>query len=232
MNKEPNFEEYSYEDLLSAYRNINGREYPERKELIEKLIEERKDSAEAVALREAYAKGDNSPGCLGFVIGGLSFIPLVGVIFGIIAIVWGYSVKNTTLKVVGSLGIAFTIILYSSLGYFGFVQEDGVYDELRQEMAKSQMNSAIQAIEFYKVQNGIYPDSLNTLQESLPENSFVFLIDPTQVDASEGAYYFYELLNEQKYHIRALGRDGVFNTEDDVLPVPMDNIGLVVDYKK
>lgn len=232
MNKEPNFEEYSYEDLLSAYRGIDGRKYPERKQLIAKLIDERKDSAEAVALREAYAKEDKSPGCLGFVIGGLSFIPLIGVIFGLIAIVWGFAVKNTALKVVGSLGIAFTIVLYSSLGYFGFVQEDGIYDELRQEMAKSQLKSAIQSIEFYKVQNGSYPESLKALQESIPENSFVFLFDPTQIDATEGAYYFYELLGDSKYHIRALGRDGAFNTEDDVLPDPIDNIGLVVDYSR
>jgi hypothetical protein len=232
MNNEPNFEEYSYENLLSAYRNINEIEYPGRKALVAKLIAERKDSDEAVALREAYTQESNSPGCLGFVIGGLSFIPLIGVFFGIIAIVWGFSVKSIKLKIVGSLGIAFTIVLYSSLGYFGFVQEDGIYDELRQGMARTQINSAIQAIEFYKIQTGAYPDSLKTLQESLPKNSMVFLFDPTQIDTREGAYYFYDLISEQKYHIRALGRDGVLNTEDDVLPTPMKNTGLTVDYTK
>lgn len=196
------------------------------------FIAEQKNSDQAVALREAYLKESNSPGCLAFVIGGLSFIPLIGIIFGTASIIWGFSVKNTKLKIVGSLGIAFTVILYSSLGYFGLVQEDGVYDELRQEMANTQLNSVIQAIEFYKIQNAVYPDSLKTLQESLPENSMVFLSDPTQINAEEGAYYFYDLISEQQYHIRALGRDGVLNTDDDVLPTPMENIGLTVDYTK
>ena len=174
---------------------------------------------------------DQSPGCLAFVIGGLSFIPLVGVIFGIISIIWGFAVKSTKLKIIGSAGIAFTVILYSSIGYFGS-QEGGVYDELRQKMAVTQLNSAIQAIEFYKVQKGFYPKSLKELKESLPENSMVFLFDPTQIDAKEGVYYFYDLLDEENYHIRALGRDGVLNTEDDVLPPKIENIGLVVEYTK
>jgi hypothetical protein len=175
---------------------------------------------------------DQSPGCLAFVIGGLSFIPLVGVIFGIISIIWGFAVKSTKLKIIGSAGIAVTVILYSSLGYFGSVQEGGVYDELRQKLATTQLNGAIQAIEFYKVQKGVYPKSLEELKESLPENSMVFLFDPTQIDAKEGAYYFYDLLDADHYHIRALGRDGILNTEDDVLPPKIDNIGLVVEYTK
>jgi len=175
-------------------------------------------------------KKSNSPGCLAFAIGGLSFIPLVGVLFGIISIIWGFAAKNRNLKIAGSLGIAFTIGIYSSLGYFGTVQEGGVYDELRGKLAKSQLTSAIQAIEFYKVQNGNYPETLIALQDSLPENSMVFLFDATQIDAGEAKHYFYKRINEQQYHIRSLGRDGILNTDDDVLPDPIENIGLVLEY--
>jgi hypothetical protein len=169
-------------------------------------------------------------GCLAYVIGGMSFIPLIGVLFGLVAIIWGFAIKHTKLKIVGLCGILFTIILYSALGYFGFVQEGGVYDDLRNQMAKSQLTSAVQAIEFYKVQNGKYPETLEVIQVSLPENSLVFLHDVTLVNG-EGNLYFYKLIDESSYHIRAYGRDGIINTADDVLPTPIENVGLVADYQ-
>ncbi|WP_205395185.1 hypothetical protein [Vibrio tetraodonis] len=49
-------------------------------------------------------------GCLGYVIGGMPFIPLIGVLFGVIAIVWGFVNKHTKLKIVGACGIAFTVV--------------------------------------------------------------------------------------------------------------------------
>lgn len=167
---------------------------------------------------------------MAYVIGGLSFIPLIGLLFGLIAIIWGFAIKHTKLKIVGTCGIAFTIILYGALGYFGFVQEGGVYDDLRHKMAKAQLTNLVQAIEFYKVQNGHYPDSLEVLQKSLPENSMVFLYDATQVSA-EGRLYYYKVIDEKSYHIRAYGRDGALNTADDVLPTPISNVGLVADYQ-
>ncbi|MDO6525750.1 type II secretion system protein GspG [Motilimonas sp. 1_MG-2023] len=171
-----------------------------------------------------------SPGCLGFVIGGMSFIPLIGVFFGIVAIVWGFAIKSTKLKIVGFAGILFTVVVYGALGYFGFVEKGGVYDDLRTSLAKSTLSSAVQAIEFYKVQHGHYPASLETLENSLPENSMVFLQDPSLVESSDSKYFYYVLINENEYHIRAYGRDGILNTNDDVLPEPIEKIGLVVNY--
>ncbi|BDX05173.1 type II secretion system protein GspG [Planctobacterium marinum] len=168
-------------------------------------------------------------GCLGYVIGGMSFIPLLGVLFGIIAIAWGFAIKHTKLKVVGACGIAFTVILYSVLGYIGLVQEGGIYDELRGELTKTQLTNVVQAIEFYKVQYGHYPESLEILQKSLPENSMVFLHDAAQVNA-QGKLYYYKLIDTSSYHIRSYGRDSVLNTSDDILPSPIDNVGLVMDY--
>ncbi|KAB0300125.1 hypothetical protein F2Z80_23755 [Vibrio fortis] len=179
---------------------------------------------------ESKKENRNEAGCLGYVIGGMSFIPLIGVLFGIIAIVWGFAIKHTKLKIVGACGIAFTVIIYGSLGYLGFVQEDGVYDELRGELTKTQLTSAVQAIEFYRVQNGQYPESLEVLQQSWPENSMVFLHDAAQVTLESNLYY-YKLIDENSYHIRSYGRDGVLNTSDDILPLPIANVGLVADYQ-
>jgi len=98
-------------------------------------------------------------------------------------------------------------------------------------MTKTQLTGAVQAIEFYKVQNGEYPDSLKTLQKSLPENSMVFLHDAAQVNMEEMKLYYYKVINESSYHIRSYGWDGLINTKDDILPSTIKNAGLVVDYQ-
>jgi hypothetical protein len=175
-------------------------------------------------------KVNESAGCLAYVVGGMSFIPLIGVIFGLVAIIWGFKIKHLKLKIVGFSGILFTVVIYGALGYFGFVQKGGVYDDLRVNLAQSQMTTVVQALELYKVQNGQYPESLKILEDSLSENSFVFLYDPTLMSLAGKQFFYYKIISENQYHVRALGRDGELNTEDDVFPSPIDNVGLVVNY--
>jgi hypothetical protein len=174
-----------------------------------------------------------------FVLGGISFIPLIGVPFGIIVAIWGMVKWNSggkKLTFIGLGGIAFTIVLYGALFYFGFVQRGGVYDDLRAEMSKTNLTSLVQAIEFYKVQNGTYPKDLQTLKESLPENSLVFVFDSSKVtgmNQDQLPYYYYELTeNGQKYYLLSTGPDNIPFTVDDIVPtVNGGNIGLVINKK-
>lgn len=175
-------------------------------------------------------------GTFPYVVGVMSFIPLIGVLFGLVAIVWGLATKKTggkMLALIGGGGIAFTVVLYSSLFYFGFVQRGGVYDDLRAKLSKSMITSLVQAIEFYKTQNGHYPDSLETLRESLPENSIVFVFDPTNIKmGGESRYYHYELKDPSHYYLLGVGPDEKPYTSDDVLPdievKPNSGIGLLI----
>lgn len=151
MDSNIDYSKYSLEELIDVRENIDKEDYPERFNEINKLIAE-----QLLDGNQTMFKSPKPTGCLEYAIGGLSFIPLVGVLFGIIAILWGFKANNSKLKYAGTAGILFTVILYGSLGYFGFVQEDGAYDELRASLAKTQLTGAVQAIEFYKVQNGHY----------------------------------------------------------------------------
>jgi len=81
------------------------------------------------------------------------------------------------------------------------------------------ITSLVQAIEFYKVQNGQYPESLEELRKSLPENSMVFIFDPTDAQiGGEPRYYHYELQDESHYYLLGVGPDEKPYTSDDVLP--------------
>ena len=172
-------------------------------------------------------------GRLPFVFGGLSFIPLLGVPFGLIAAIWGmvkWNKGGKLLVLIGLAGIAVTPLAYGTLSHYAFDEIGGVYDKGRSNIAKAQLTSIAQAIETYKVQNGKYPKSLEALKASLPENSFVSLYDPTLINSAEGKLYYYKLINKGSYHIRAYGRDGILNTDDDVLPNRIENIGLIADF--
>jgi hypothetical protein len=171
-----------------------------------------------------------------YVLGGMSFIPLIGVLFGIIAIIWGLVTKKLggkRLAAIGAAGIGFTIILYGALFYFGFMQRGGVYDDLRTKLAQTTLNSLVQSIEFYKVQHGDYPESLKVLQESLPKDSFTTVLDPTDVKVGgQPRYFYYERVGQDHYYLRGVGPDGQPFTPDDIVPqlssAPGSEVGLLL----
>ncbi len=167
---------------------------------------------------------EKEPKEVSLVIGGLSFIPLIGVLFGIFAILYGLITKKRggkKLAIMGAAGIGFTVMAYSALFYFGFVQRGGVFDSLRTQLAEQSLVSTVQAIEFYKIQNGEYPPSLEILEKSYPagSNASLFVRDSS---VSRGAqtmpYFYYELVDGEHYYLLGTGPDGVPFTQDDILP--------------
>jgi hypothetical protein len=159
-------------------------------------------------------------GCIPYAIGGASFIPLVGVLFGLIAIVWGIARRAWSLIVLGVCGILFTCLVYGALFYFGIFQRGGFYDELRSRLAVTMLNDAVKEIEFYKIQHGHYPASLTEVE---PKDKMQInkIIDPTsfQRRGSKDTHFYYELdPSGSFYYLRSVGPDGIPFTSDDILP--------------
>ena len=174
-------------------------------------------------------------GAFPFVVAGLSFIPLVGLIFGGVAIAWGLLTQKAggkKLALVGGLGVGFTILIYGGLFYFGFVQRGGIYDDLRQKLAQTTLNSLVQSVEFYKVEFGRYPVSLIELKETLPKVGFVSVFDPSDIKPG-GRYFYYSVVDEGHYYLRGLGASGVPFAKDNIVPEvargPRGSLGLLVD---
>jgi hypothetical protein len=171
-------------------------------------------------------------GCLPWAIGGASFIPLIGVLFGLVAIVWGIAARAWQLVVLGACGILFTIAIYGSLFYFGFVYRGGIFDELRSQLAVTMLNDAVREVEFYKLQHGHYPNNLSELDPK-DRTQFPKTFDPTIVDfsARQDRHFFYKLDESGSfYFLRSVGPDGIPFTADDIVPtIPEDersNTGL------
>jgi hypothetical protein len=172
---------------------------------------------------------------LGYVCAGLSFIPCLGVPFGLVAIVFGVVRSMRAVLVLGICGIAFTFILYGGLFYFGMFQRGGVYDQLRAKMAVTMLNSSVKEIEFYKLQHGTYPHSLDDLSDQ-EKNGFPSTSDPTAIErgGKMDEKFYYQLDPSGKfYYLRSVGPDGVPFTNDDILPALSDselkNTGLRLD---
>jgi len=148
---------------------------------------------------------------------------LVGVPFGLTVIVWGLLTRKGGGRIVaaiGAAGIAMTLALYGALFYFGFVQQGGVYDKLRIQLAQNSLNSLVPAIEFYRIEHGQYPESLAVLHQSLPEGSILSVQDPTLTAGfgQQPKYFFYQRVGDQHYYLRGLGADEAPFTTDDLIP--------------
>ena len=158
-----------------------------------------------------------------YVIAGLGFIPGIGILFAIIAIIVGFiKLKGggRRLIILGCLGIVFSAVLYGTLIYLGFVVRGGMFDEMRGQLAKSTITNLVRNIEYYKVTKGQYPKSLLELESSLGTESFVFIYDPTiALGSKEMSTFFYQLTDDRMhYYLRGVGLDQKPFTSDDILP--------------
>jgi hypothetical protein len=163
---------------------------------------------------------DRRLGALPFVIGGLSFIPLFGVLFGAIAVGWGIITKRIggrKLALTGVAGVAFNVFLYGGLFYFGFVKRGGLYDHLRAQLAQTQLNALVPQIELYKLQRGEYPASLEQLRNSMPKQSVISVNDPTDVKLhTKSRLFYYQRVGSDHYYLRSVGPDSIPFTADDI----------------
>jgi len=158
-----------------------------------------------------------------YVLAAVSFIPLIGLLFGIAALVLsilGWRKRCAKIvALIASLGMLCTVALYGALFYFGFVQRGGVYDELRQQLTVNTLSTLVSEIEFYRLQHGAYPESLEQLQESQP-NKPIFIVDTSNTPFSAEPFrlFYYERSGDAHYYLRSVGNDGKAFTADDILP--------------
>jgi len=155
-----------------------------------------------------------------YLLGILGLIPLVGFFVGLGLLLYGIiKYKSTKLIIIGVACMIFTVIVYSTLFYVGFHSNIG--KKGWETHAQMQLNTLIKHIEYYRLENGKYPDSLQQLRNS---NEFIFMTDPTQ---SMNTYYNYKNLGD-KYLLFSSGTDRIPNTEDDIFPqvnLNNENIG-------
>jgi hypothetical protein len=88
-----------------------------------------------------------------YLLGFLCLIPLVGALVGLGLLLFGLlKYKNKWLSIIGAAGIAWTIIVYSTLFYAG--THASVFKKGFEDISQMQLNSLVKNIEFYKLAHG------------------------------------------------------------------------------
>ena len=144
----------------------------------------------------------------------LCLIPLIGAFVGLGLLLYGLiQYKDKWLSIIGAAGILFTVLIYGSLFYA--MENAQFFKKGFEEISQIQLNSLTKNIEFYKLQHGQYPDSL---QQLLDDDKLAPITDFIQFNQRrENSNYKYQKI-EDKYLLFSSGQDGLPNTSDDLFP--------------
>lgn len=170
-----------------------------------------------------FIKPNKPPYMLGFI----CLIPLVGAFVGLGLLLYGLlKYKDKWLSIIGTAGIIWTIVIYSSLFYAG--KHASIFTKGFEEISQMQLNSLVKNIEFYKLEHSQYPDSLKQL---LNDDKLAPINDAAQGMNTKGkSYYNYERIGD-RYSLFSSGQDGIPNTNDDLFPqitiADSSKIGLI-----
>jgi len=147
--------------------------------------------------------------------GWLGLIPLVGAFVGIWLVIQGVSkYKDKKLIIIGIAALSFTVAIYLSMIYYFQYSEQ--YRKDFAVFSQPDMNSLVKSIEFYKIQNGSYPDSLEELTAT---DKMVIIHDPILAGKpviNKGQFYYKKMGN--RYSLFSSGVDRIPHTDDDLLP--------------
>jgi len=184
-----------------------------------------KNKKQGVPYQTSYIPEKNPPYSLGF----LCIVPLVGAFVGVALILYGLiKYKDKWLVLIGAGGILFTVFIYGTLFYVGFKSDMGRKGFA--QLSQMEINTLVNQIEFYKFQNGAYPDSLQQLDI---KGEFIDIHDPL-LDNKNPDYYNYHRVGN-KYTLFSSGLDEKPNTADDIYPnlqIDTNKVGLIIDRKK
>lgn len=160
-------------------------------------------------------------------IGIFCLIPVAGAALGLVLILYGIlKYKDKWLILIGAAGVVITITftcLTGTIEHF-FAADKGFV-----ELDKMTLNSLVKEIEFYKIQHGSYPDSLQQLDT---KNQLINTFDPLSSGKRNTNFNYYRIKN--RYILFSSGIDQIAGTRDDIYPplaVDTNKIGLIIPNK-
>lgn len=164
-----------------------------------------------------------------YLLGILCFVPIMGAFIGVALVLYGvFKYKNRLLILIGSSGIIVSIIVYGLFNYWD--KHSSIFNAGLIEGNKATLNVLVKEIEFYKVQNGAYPDSLEQLNGDDKKED---LFDPLASDSKKSNKFYYKIIGN-KYTIFSSGRDQTPYTKDDIYPtikIDTNKMGLIFTQK-
>jgi len=149
-----------------------------------------------------------------FLLSSLSFLPVIGIIIGIILLIILYKETFTNKKIVNGIII---VGISSSFVFYFFISQTyiwgNVYHHPTVVESTKRVTNLVDKIEIHKKKYGSFPNSLNDLKNPS------FGIDPILVvdKGYNDSLYFYKL-EDDGYYLFSKGFDKTPFTSDDIFP--------------
>ena len=156
-----------------------------------------------------------------YILAGIGFIPMIGIPFGLAALVRGILTFRTNGKILLVLAIASFIpmsIMYGSLGVLS-QQKDGVFSKMHNSLAQRMLTESVAEIEMHKMVHGSYPDSLQSIKNN---SNLSFILG--KKGFHDTTYYYFR--KGDKYVFGNAGPNLIKLDSDDLAPVLQDTTGL------
>lgn len=143
----------------------------------------------------------------------LCLLPFLGVIAGLIIIYFAIAnYKSKSFAITGLIGLIFsTIFTLFIIFQIKNISSENYFNQITIDLSIQKMNSIVKEIEFYKMQNNEYPDSLQQI-----ENTYLGISDPAISNKKNQSFYFKK--TGMKYYLFSISFDNKPFTNDDIYP--------------
>lgn len=159
----------------------------------------------------------------------LCLIPALGAVVAVGMMIFGViKFKNLKIILLGFVGLIPTFAFYGFLMHFKYTEQGTKGDIL---ISQEELQILVSTIENYKIKNGNYPDSLETLGKL---DHSLNIYDPFRFRKSEdngNLLFMYKRVGE-KYTIFSIGPDETPNTKDDIYPLSGANGRSMPGFEK
>jgi hypothetical protein len=160
------------------------------------------------------------------VLGLLSFVPGIGVLFGFCACCWGLvSDRPRALRgaLLGGAGMLLNFAGCAALGFWA-VQRQPVPGGFRGQMAQVELSELVNQLEHYHSDHHRYPDSLRELRGPFGVPASNIYDRSLGLFNRSHLYQYRPAGDRQSYSLFSAGPDGRPDTPDDLYPVVLDSL--------
>ena len=170
-----------------------------------------------------------------YVLAGMSFIPILGVLLGAIGLTWGLlSSRPNAIRagiLAGGGAMLNLVVLMALTFYLARGDENGIFDQAVQVATQQDLLKLVREVEAYREANDAYPPSLTALQRRPAVLRTINIYDQT-AGVLTPRVYSYELARDgNSYDLYSIGADGEAGTPDDIRPVLPDSLAARAGYR-
>jgi hypothetical protein len=169
-----------------------------------------------------------------YVLAGMAFIPLLGILLGAIGLTWGLvSSRPRALRagIIAGAGAMLNLVGLIVLSIFIARGDEDLYASARETATRRDLLTLVREIEEYHEENDEYPPSLTALQTRPAVFRTINIYDQTAGVLTPRVYSYERSRDGSNYDLFSRGVDGEPGTPDDIRPALPDSLAARAGYR-